>query len=819
MAVDEDEDEVDEVPLTEVPRAQSPALSDTSSLTSLSSAQTVEKEPTPPVRKLKKSTMKKSAKASDYGSNFFNFYVDGGDDDDGDEEATEDGSPAAPAVKSAAKGKAKASASTTSTGSRRTSVASLTPAVQAPQTDDTPPADIIPNLPQLPRASQDNIFRNHTGPPPPYPTSAREKPPPRPTLPPLQNPSIELIDNVSRPTQLRSDVTVGEMINRVHQVCFALARYTGLPPPGSPGPRPAQLAMPTPLPSSTTTPTPATGPVPTASASPTPPVAPSAAFQVAQSLLQRQVTPAKAGSSKPTARSKPGRPTKASKDAEILLGAFDDSDNDSDKTIDEDEAVTSTAMALDPTPPAQTAPPVHPNRSAPTQPTQQAPRVPPPAPPHFARPLPYPGQPDESLIFGVAFIQNALKSFAHSRLLNEHAQYYWQEHRNARIRLSRQEKRGPGRPRKFDEEDINLHLIPTAHAAMTLAPGPEADLIRAFQDVLDCGALRINVPLPIELARAIRTMYKQIGNVVATTDPKVEQAEWRCLSYGPQIEGHRMMVERRKVENERALAELQRQQVLQQQLMMQRMHLGGSHGNNAGEQQYLSPYAQNPIPLASQPAAHYSIGSTPRPSNRVQAASPRTVPTNNHIPHGTLDTTSGPRLPSSPASNQVDKLNLLNRSGQSMNFSFPPKNETAVQVFGAQAFPSNEEQSHLPNRGPMKADSTPHKHRRPSEHIAIQPKVNSPQQDQQDLPPQQSPDTIRVASRPTSSRSAQAGRAVTNGAGSDIEMVDARPVHPSHRTQANVSAARARARTLTNGTSGATDAGRFPHPGAVVVNQ
>ena len=331
------------------------------------------------------------------------------------------------------------------------------------------------------------------------------------------------------------------------------------------------------------------------------------------------------------------------------------------------------------------------------------------------------GQPDGPLTYGIQFIQNALKSWAQQRLTAQAAQQAQQEFLR-QARADSQPKRGPGRPRKFDDEDHAVQQQP-AIIQIDVMKTPEGAAIAAFQDVLDCGCLQVNAVLPAELTRALRHLYMQIDHLI-NQGARVEP-QWQCMSYGAQVSAHKIRVEHWKEAHAKAQAEMARQQQLAQQQVMQQMGIQPSRGpmtaeqaqhahavelerrrsfQHAAQQPHLTQFLTNPLSLNTHPSAT-PTGSVPPPSPISGPAASTPGTTSGNMPNG-----MPPHITPADAKDvRLDKIklympNFLPRSGQSMKFSFAPNSELALKAFGPQAFPTaNNANSTLPNRGPMSA--------------------------------------------------------------------------------------------------------------------
>lgn len=695
--MDEVEAEVSDAASMHKPRAASAASTASSDLTSLSSIQTLEKQPTPAME-----SKKERKGPRDYGKDFFSYYVTGDPDDKTDEETDDEVKVVPPP-----------------------STKSSTQAAPPPPSKPVPPAPAPPAHPpasnhvvqrQAPQQTHQvwppvERFRNHTGPPPPYPTSAREKPMPRPPLPPPAQPVVVLIDDIQPVNGPQLVPTVRDMIRKLEMLSHQLAAFGALPTPdkdsGQQHWRPTQ-----------------THPIP----------------ETTQNAVSKP-PPDKADSSGNVPQEK------GQSAADDLLALFDDDDNDSSD---------GTTQASHPQPPAEEV----------KEPSGDLDRV-----------LEPPGMVDHALSYGIKFIQNALKSWAHHRLSVSHSHYYWHAHNTARQQVQAP-KRGPGRPRKFGEDDVVFNL-PPAQWEVPLSKTVEGAAIAAFQDVLDSRCLQVNAKLPTELARALRVLYRQIDTMI-NQGPRNEPP-WQCLSYGAQIAAHRLRMEEWNAARSRVAVEAQRQQSIAEQTVLQQMGIFPTrsammeeqiqrdralelerrrNAQQAVQQPHLSASIMNPISLAEQITARATAANNSAPP-QVNGFQPQAAPGHpgpSNMPANTSNTTPVHSSPSITGGLSPDKLqslasNLFSRSGQSMRFSFAPNSELAVKAFGPQAFPGNYSGPNLPNRGPMRSNSassaipissSPHQEPAPQPHVGKPPPLT-----------REPSDTIQVASRPSSRQTAQ----------------------------------------------------------------
>ncbi|KAK3715168.1 hypothetical protein LTR37_007378 [Vermiconidia calcicola] len=588
---DDDADSVSSFQL-QIPRPSPAATSDISSLSSL---HPTEKEPTPANEDIEAPA---KPPRRDYGRDFMSYYVAGGDEDEGEEApkpaSSEQELPKKPAPAEPAK---------------------QPPAVQA-----------LP--PQPPRDTQ---FKHHQV-PPTYPIQKPPPSPPPPPRPPPPQPTVHLIDTIKKAPPSKEPDTVAAMVRKLEALSTALTNFGGVPG------------------------------------------APKSPIEV------KDDTPEPASKSKPEAKPAAEKET----DVDDFLAMFDDEDGDEKKVEKGDSKPTGS---------------------------------------YLHRALDNPGAPDGPLTYGIQFIQNALKSWAQQRLSSQYAQHYHEVHQQAQNEA--QAKRGPGRPRKFDEDvGPRRASLPPAIIQMDLAKTPEGAAIAAFQQVIDAGCLQVNAVLPKELTRALRHLYMQIDQLI--NQGSRNEPEWQCMSYGAQIAAQKVRVDSWKDARAKASEEMARQQQLSHQQVMQQMGIPqprapmsteqAQHAHAvelerkrslqlAAQQPHLSRYLTNALTLQSQSAPSPTGGAPSQsPVNGTSAGTPTgsTAQTNPH---------NGMPSSSIAADLRAAKLNelksqtpsLLSRSGQSMKFSFAPTNDLAVKAFGRDAFPVPSTGSSIPNRGPMSA--------------------------------------------------------------------------------------------------------------------
>lgn len=700
-----------------------------------------------------------SAKRRDYSRDFMSYYVTGGDEDD--DEGEDDVAPPL-----------------TEPAPRNPPTVKQAPAVQEP----APP--------------RETKFKHHQV-PPTYPAMRLQPPPPVPA-PPI----IQIIDTSKKPIRPMEPDTVANMIKKLEVLSTALTRFGGVP---------------------------------------TVPKSPEESNQVCKFasnsclgfVQTTDISAAPSPALKP--ETQPKRTTEKSGAAvDDFLAMFDD-DDDSDGNGHEGDKDDSGGEGLN-------------------------------------YKLKNPGELDDPLTFGIAFIQNALKSWAGQRLTSQYQQYHQQALADAQP-----QRRGPGRPRKFDngEEDQSVPSLP-ATVQVDIAKTHEYTAIAAFEDVLGSGCLRVNAVLPSELSRALRHLYMQIDYLI--NQGSRSEPPWQCMSYGAQITAQKIRVDKWKEAQAKAHEEMARQQHLAQQQVMQQMGIPQqargvmnaqqaqqAHAielerrrsrQHAAQQPHLTQYLTNPLSLDPQPTPTPTPTATrpappPSPVHRTSASSPGAATTS--APAKVRD--GGPSQSSLAEGKgfQLDKMklympNYLPRSGQSMKFSFAPHNELALKAFGPQAFPiSNNGTSNIPNRGPQNIPRMPNGSA-PSPVLGSNGQTSAPP-----TPNRSNSDTIDVAMKNTDRRTSQTagtdGKAVTsvtNGTASVKDNAD----NAGGFSAVNMSGARQRSDSVPDGSpskisapngmhassaasmlaspsssaSGSKDKGanlasRFPHPGAVVLDQ
>ncbi|EME48713.1 hypothetical protein DOTSEDRAFT_84268 [Dothistroma septosporum NZE10] len=222
-----------------------------------------------------------------------------------------------------------------------------------------------------------------------------------------------------------------------------------------------------------------------------------------------------------------------------------------------------------------------------------------------------PGMVDGPLSFGIQFIQNALKSWAQQRINHQVTQQFQAQHQQQMHQQQMQPvKRGPGRPRRYDDSTQQQTLGPIIHFDM--ANTPEGMAIKSFQSVLDCGCLQVNGILPVELSRALRRLYMQIDHLI--NQGVRDNTNWQCMSYGAQINAQKVRVEKWEEAAAKAEDELTRQRETghPQHAMGPPTTERRSSAQYLAQQPYNAQQYSQPVQMASQP-----------PGTRLGMASPR----------------------------------------------------------------------------------------------------------------------------------------------------------------------------------------------------
>lgn len=225
---------------------------------------------------------------------------------------------------------------------------------------------------------------------------------------------------------------------------------------------------------------------------------------------------------------------------------------------------------------------------------------------------------------------------------------------------------------------------------------PEGKAIAAFRRVVESGCLQLNVRMPQQLSDAVCHLYMQIDKLINQQGNR-GQAEYQPMSYSAQINANRVRVA--KWREQEAHMFYQHQQMMQQMAM---------HPQQNG--QWQGPHPQDPMAHhngrrrsrshRSHRSSHGlpgSAGPSPSPMNAGQGGrfpTPRSqtgTPVQGQLP---------PNFPPSGDGHPPNGANLtkmqiytaaLPMSGQKMKFSFMPDNqqayEEALRAFGPEAFP------------------------------------------------------------------------------------------------------------------------------------
>jgi hypothetical protein len=170
------------------------------------------------------------------------------------------------------------------------------------------------------------------------------------------------------------------------------------------------------------------------------------------------------------------------------------------------------------------------------------------------------GSDDEPLVHGIHFIQNALRSWAQQRLTNETFHHFQMQAQQSALAAERLTAREPIEPTASAEEVVVV--------TCDLATTPEGVTIKAFQEVLDSGCLRMNMIIPSELSRALRRLYVQIDHLI--NQDQRNTMHWQCMSYNAQLVAHQKRIGIWQEARFRAQEELMKQQrMIDSQLMAQ----------------------------------------------------------------------------------------------------------------------------------------------------------------------------------------------------------------------------------------------------------
>lgn len=552
---------------------------------------------------------------------------------------------------------------------------STAPPVKAPKPSKKPDVPRQQPHPQPPR--------NGPYPPPPQAHTSRAPrqrsstnrplpaPAPQPVLPILPPPRVTIVDNIKRDANPDKRYAVDEMIAKLDVLSLALIKFGAVPP--------AKESV-----------APAKPPPPNSTCQPDRVVNRTnyLAYSVANSI---NGGPARSAAT-----------AQADESVNGLLAMFDD-DGDSD-ALDEDEDVEAGS--------AQSS------KDADTD-------------------LSVTGTADADLHYGIQFIMNALMTWAKQRIDAMYTQQWQQYNEVTRLQQQQQHvqtKKGRGRPKTNEVNhgsSISQPPAPPAVVNAELTNTPEGEAVQAFQDVVDCGVLKVNGLMPKELTRALGVLYVQIDHLINNSTS--EKPRWQCMSYHAQIKAHNMKVQRWKEQAVRMQEEMSRQQELAHQQMMQQMAVPrrSQHPDSMSDERAFRHrdmaeelrrhQSQSTRDLATPMdldtltpgTARPSIPAVPAYDGVSRSLWPPSSTATHHPPHVTIQA-SDSRLrdamsrvtmyhdgrPANVAPEHQAQLQM--RSGQGMKFSFDHSNEAARQLFGQSAFPSAADHaSSIPRRGPM----------------------------------------------------------------------------------------------------------------------
>lgn len=339
----------------------------------------------------------------------------------------------------------------------------------------------------------------------------------------------------------------------------------------------------------------------------------------------------------------------------------------------------------------------------------------------FNHVLPNPGIADTPLTHGIAFIQNALKSWAQQRMTHQIMAQWNDGQARGHFQPQNNGRRQQGRSKQLDARTGG----PPAVIEMNLYDTPEGLAIRKFQQVLDSGCLQANTVLPIELGRALRHLYMQIDSLINQGRAVDHGIPWHCMSYGAQFAAHQIRLSQWKEEETRRLQDIGLMQHQQHHQVMTPMGMN-VHTTPTGhdeahyqhvlelERQRSAQHAQQQMYSSSQQHPNpLELGSQlpPTPDGPLPATWPdQQIAPNGSGGPGTPDTPDGAcgvDANGVPPRNHLERMKMympgfLPRSGQSMKFSFAPQSVDALRAFGQQAFPVQSALGpQMPNRGPM----------------------------------------------------------------------------------------------------------------------
>lgn len=292
------------------------------------------------------------------------------------------------------------------------------------------------------------------------------------------------------------------------------------------------------------------------------------------------------------------------------------------------------------------------------------------------------GEPDSPLTYGIQFIMNALKSWAQTRLYQQQVASFQAIHNHAHHNAGTPGSSSLPSP-ALQPPVFNIDLENT----------PEGKAISAFRKVVESGCLQLNVRMPQQLSNAVCHLYMQIDKLINQQGNR-GQAEYQPMSYSAQIAANRVRVAKWK--------EQEAQMFFQHQQMMQQMAV---HPQQAGQWQVPHPQdhlahrngrrrSKSHRQHRSSQGLPASAGPSPSPMNAGQGgpfAAPRSqtgTPVQGQLPPSFAD--GNPHNGASLTKMQIYTASLP-MSGQKMKFSFMPENqqayEEALKAFGPEAFP------------------------------------------------------------------------------------------------------------------------------------
>jgi hypothetical protein len=245
------------------------------------------------------------------------------------------------------------------------------------------------------------------------------------------------------------------------------------------------------------------------------------------------------------------------------------------------------------------------------------------------------GSDDEPLVHGINFIQNALRSWAQQRLANETFHRFQIEAQQHELTAG-----GSAKTAASSEEVVVV--------TCDLATTPEGVTIKAFQEVLDSGCLRMNLIVPSELSLALRRLYVQIDHLI--NQDQQNPSHWQCMSYNAQLAAHQKRIGIWQEARSRAQEELMKQQRMVDSQLMAQLNSIGSPASASGKaperslhKQRFSSALHKSLPNGKAESPHGLSGMTairPKPdqaSTALHPFSPATTvsiqkaPTTSHV--------------------------------------------------------------------------------------------------------------------------------------------------------------------------------------------